>query len=204
MSQKRLMRRINLGLKRFFDIIVSAAGLLILSPVFLLIVLLIKITMPGKIFFQQERVGKGKKVFHILKFRTMKEDRQAEEAHDFSKDAERMTRTGNILRRLKIDELPQLWNVFAGDMSLVGPRPTVMEQVEQYDEFQLRRLGMLPGMTGLAQVNGNVSLSWNERIKYDVRYIEKFSVVLDLAIMIKTVLVVIFGEQKFKKECGWE
>jgi len=190
MSQKRLMRRINLGLKRFFDIIVSAAGLLILSPVFLLTVLLIKITMPGKIFFQQERVGKGKKVFHILKFRT--------------KDAERMTRTGNILRRLKIDELPQLWNVFAGDMSLVGPRPTVMEQVEQYDEFQLRRLGMRPGMTGLAQVNGNVSLSWNERIKYDVRYIEKFSVVLDLAIMIKTVLVVIFGEQKFKKECGWE
>ena len=115
-----------------------------------------------------------------------------------------MTRTGNILRRLKIDELPQLWNVFAGDMSLVGPRPTVMEQVEQYDEFQMHRLDMRPGMTGLAQVNGNVSLPWNERIKYDVRYIEKFSVCLDFVIMIKTVLVVIFGEQKFKKECGWE
>lgn len=204
MSQNSIMRKLNLGLKRIFDIIVSAAGLLILSPVFLITVFFIKITMPGKIFFQQERVGKGKKIFHILKFRTMKEDRQAEEAHDFSKDAERMTKTGNILRRLKIDELPQLWNVFAGEMSLVGPRPTVMEQVDQYNEFQMHRLDMRPGMTGLAQVNGNVSLSWNERIKYDIRYIEKFSVFLDLAILVKTVLVVIFGEQKFKKECGWE
>ncbi len=204
MLQNSLIRKINLGLKRIIDIVVSAAGLLVLSPIFLLTVFLIKITMPGKIFFQQERVGKGKKIFQILKFRTMKEDRQAEEAHDFSKDAQRMTRTGNILRRLKIDELPQLWNVFAGDMSLVGPRPTVMEQVEQYDEFQMHRLDMRPGMTGLAQVNGNVSLPWNERIKYDVRYIEKFSVCLDFVIMIKTVLVVIFGEQKFKKECGWE
>lgn len=204
MSQNSRLRKLNLGLKRIFDIIVSATGLLVFSPVFLVTVFVIKITMPGKIFFQQERVGKGKKVFHICKFRTMKEDRQAEEAHDFSKDAERMTRTGNILRRLKIDELPQLWNVFAGDMSLVGPRPTVMEQVEQYDEFQMHRLDMRPGMTGLAQVNGNVSLPWNERIKYDVKYIERFSVFLDLAIMIKTVLVVIFGEQKFKKECGWE
>ena len=204
MLQNSLIRKINLGLKRIIDIVVSAAGLLVLSPIFLLTVFLIKITMPGKIFFQQERVGKGKKIFQILKFRTMKEDRQAEEAHDFSKDAQRMTRTGNILRRLKIDELPQLWNVFAGDMSLVGPRPTVMEQVEQYDEFQMHRLDMRPGMTGLAQVNGNVSLPWNERIKYDVRYIEKFSVCLDFVIMIKTGLVVIFGEQKFKKECGWE
>lgn len=204
MKQQSIMRKLNLGLKRIFDVVISAAGLIILSPVFLITIFLIKITMPGKIFFRQERVGKDKRVFHILKFRTMKEDRQAEEAHDFSKDAERMTRTGNILRRLKIDELPQLWNVLVGDMSLVGPRPTVIEQVEQYNEFQMHRLDMRPGMTGLAQVNGNVSLTWDERIVYDVKYIESFSVFMDLAILGKTVLVVIFGEQKFKKECKQE
>lgn len=204
MIQQSIMRKLNLGLKRGFDISVSALGLIILFPILALTVLLIKITMPGRIFFRQERVGKGKRVFQILKFRTMKEDRQAEETHDFSKDAERMTRTGNVLRRLKIDELPQLWNVLVGDMSLVGPRPTVIEQVEQYDEFQMRRLEMRPGMTGLAQVNGNVSLTWNERIKYDVKYIEKFSVLLDVIIMAKTFLVVIFGEQKFRKECKKE
>lgn len=204
MMQQSIMRKLNLGLKRIFDIIVSALGLIILFPVLLITVLLIKTTMPGKIFFRQERVGMEKRLFHILKFRTMKEDRQAEEAHDFSKDTERMTRTGNILRRLKIDELPQLWNVFVGDMSLVGPRPTVIEQVEQYDEFQMRRLKMRPGMTGLAQVNGNVSLTWDDRIVYDVTYIEKFSVFMDLAIMAKTFLVIIFGEQKFRKECKKE
>lgn len=202
MIQQGILRKLNLGLKRMFDVVVSVAGLIILSPVFVVTVVLIKITMPGKIFFRQERVGKDKTVFHILKFRSMKEDRQAEESHDFSKDAERMTRTGNILRRLKIDELPQLWNVLIGDMSLVGPRPTVIEQVEQYNEFQMRRLDMRPGMTGLAQVNGNVSLSWDERIAYDVQYIERFSVFMDFAILCKTVLVVLLGEQKFKKERG--
>lgn len=201
MTQQSRMRILNLGLKRIFDFVVSALGLIILFPILVITVLLIKTTMPGRIFFRQERVGKGKRVFYILKFRTMKEDRQAEETHDFSKDSERLTRTGNVLRRLKIDELPQLWNVFVGDMSLVGPRPTVIEQVEQYDEFQMRRLEMRPGMTGLAQVNGNVSLTWDERIVYDVTYIEKFSVFMDLAIMAKTFLVIIFGEQKFRKEC---
>ncbi len=201
MTQQSRMRILNLGLKRIFDFVVSALGLIILFPILVITVLLIKTTMPGRIFFRQERVGKGKRVFYILKFRTMKEDRQAEETHDFSKDSERLTRTGNVLRRLKIDELPQLWNVFVGDMSLVGPRPTVIEQVEQYDEFQMRRLEMRPGMTGLAQVNGNVSLTWDERIVYDVTYIEKFSIFMDLAIMAKTFLVIIFGEQKFRKEC---
>lgn len=196
-----MKRKTELGIKRIFDIIVSAAGIVILSPVWLVTMILIKITMPGKIFFKQERVGQNQKIFQILKFRTMKEDRQAEQAHDFSKDQERMTRTGNVLRRLKIDELPQLINVFVGDMSLVGPRPTVIEQVNQYNEYQLRRLDMRPGMTGLAQVNGNISLTWDERIVYDVKYIEGFSVWMDIAILLKTVLVVIFGEQKFKKEC---
>lgn len=196
-----MKRKIELRIKRLFDITVSVIGLFVLSPILLITMLLIKITMPGKIFFKQERVGKDKKIFYIWKFRTMKEDEKAERSHDFSKDMERMTRTGAILRRLKIDELPQLLNVLIGDMSLIGPRPTIIEQVEQYNEFQLLRLHMLPGMTGLAQVNGNIALSWEERILYDVKYIREFSILLDLSILFKTVLVVIFGERKFIKEC---
>lgn len=194
------MKKLELGIKRFFDMAISLLGLWVLSPVFLVTILLIKITMPGKIFFKQERVGKDRKLFPILKFRTMKEDKKAEENHDFSKDAERMTRTGNILRRLKIDELPQLLNVFAGDMSLVGPRPTVAEQVRKYNKFQRRRLEMRPGMTGLAQVNGNTALDWDERIVFDVKYVEQFSIWTDIKILLKTILVVILGEQKFRKE----
>ncbi len=200
-SRKKKIKKIQLAIKRGFDIAVSTLGLIILSPVLLVTAVLIKITMPGKVFFKQERVGKNKKIFHILKFRTMKEDKKAEQTHDFSKDSERMTKTGNILRRLKIDELPQLLNVLAGDMSLVGPRPTVIEQVRNYNKFQLRRLKMRPGMTGLAQVNGNTALDWDERIVFDVKYVENFSLWMDLMILLKTVLVVICGEQKFKKEC---
>ncbi len=201
MENLDMKRKIELRIKRLFDITVSVIGLFVLSPILLITMLLIKITMPGKIFFKQERVGKDKKIFYIWKFRTMKEDEKAERSHDFSKDMERMTRTGAILRRLKIDELPQLLNVLIGDMSLIGPRPTIIEQVEQYNEFQLLRLHMLPGMTGLAQVNGNIALSWEERILYDVKYIREFSILLDLSILFKTVLVVIFGERKFIKEC---
>lgn len=201
MENLDMKRKIELRIKRLFDITVSVIGLFVLSPILLITMLLIKITMPGKIFFKQERVGKDKKIFYIWKFRTMKEDEKAEKSHDFSKDMERMTKTGAILRRLKIDELPQLLNVLIGDMSLIGPRPTIIEQVEQYNEFQLLRLHMLPGMTGLAQVNGNIALSWEERILYDVKYIREFSILLDLSILFKTVLVVIFGERKFIKEC---
>lgn len=109
-----------------------------------------------------------------------------------------MTPFGNLIRRLKIDELPQLINVFKGDMSLVGPRPTIKEQTDLYNDYQRQRLKMRPGMTGLAQVNGNISLSWDERIKYDVEYVTNFSVLLDLKILFKTVGVVVFGEAKYK------
>ena len=128
----------------------------------------------------------------------MKVDKEAEKSHDFTKDAERMTPFGNLIRRLKIDELPQLINVFKGDMSLVGPRPTIKEQTDLYNDYQRQRLKMRPGMTGLAQVNGNISLSWDERIKYDVEYVTNFSVLLDLKILFKTVGVVVFGEAKYK------
>ncbi|MFC4354202.1 sugar transferase [Chryseomicrobium palamuruense] len=193
------MRTLNLFIKRLVDIIGSGLGLLIISPLLLIVVLLIKLTMPGPIFFKQERVGKNKRLFQILKFRTMKVDTEAEKDLDFSKDKDRLTSIGKILRRTKIDELPQLINVLVGDMSLVGPRPTVMKQVEKYTEYQLKRLNMSPGMTGLAQVNGNITLPWEQRIQYDIEYIENFSVLLDCKILFKTVAIVLFGEERFNK-----
>lgn len=195
-----MTRKINLFIKRTVDILGSGMGLLILSPILLVTALLIKITMPGPVFFKQVRVGKYKKTFSILKFRTMKVDLDAEKNHDTSKDEERKTVLGNILRRTKIDELPQLINVFKGDMSLVGPRPTFAEQTDTYNEFQMQRLNMRPGMTGLAQVNGNITIPWEERIKYDVMYVQNFSVPLDIKILFKTMKVILFGEEKYAKE----
>jgi lipopolysaccharide/colanic/teichoic acid biosynthesis glycosyltransferase len=193
------MLKTQLFIKRTFDILISLLGLIVLSPLFLIVSLLIVLLMPGPVFFLQERVGKGMRDFRIIKFRSMKVDRSAEAAMDFNKDEQRLTTLGRILRRTKIDEAPQLLNVLAGQMSLVGPRPTIRQQVEKYDERQLKRLLMNPGMTGLAQVNGNASISWDERIEFDIEYVEKFSLWLDLKILLKTVAIVIFGEEKFRR-----
>lgn len=193
------MRRLNLAIKRTADIIFSAAGLIVLMPILLISAILLEIFMPGPLFFKQQRVGKNGRLFNILKFRSMKVDKALEASHDFTRDAERMTPFGKLLRRTKIDELPQLWNVLVGDMSLVGPRPTVKEQTDKYNDYQRQRLNMRPGMTGLAQVNGNVSLTWDERFVYDIEYVNNFSVLLDIRILCKTVLVVIMGEEKFKR-----
>lgn len=192
-----MIKKVNLFLKRFADILGSGLGLLICSPFLLLAILLIKITMPGPAFFKQERVGKNGKLFAILKLRTMKVNCEAEKNHDSSLDEERMTVLGRFLRRIKLDELPQLINVFIGDMSLVGPRPTLEEQVLEYNDYQKQRLLMRPGMTGLAQVNGNASIAWSERIHYDVQYINGFNILMDIRILCKTVAVVIVGEDKF-------
>ena len=193
------MRRLNLAVKRMADIIFSAAGLIVLLPILLISAILLEIFMPGPLFFKQQRVGKNGRLFNIIKFRSMKVDKALEASHDFTRDAERMTPFGKLLRRTKIDELPQLWNVLVGDMSLVGPRPTVKEQTDKYNDYQRQRLNMRPGMTGLAQVNGNVSLTWDERFVYDIEYVNNFSVLLDIKILCKTVLVVIMGEEKFKR-----
>lgn len=195
-----MMKSFRLAVKRLFDIIFGSVCLLILSPVLLVSVLLIEVFMPGPVFFMQRRVGRNGKEFNILKFRSMKVDKEAEKNHDFSKDEERMTAFGNLMRRLKIDELPQLINVIKGDMSLVGPRPTVKEQTDLYTEYQRRRLDMRPGMTGLAQVNGNTALTWDERIVFDVEYVSNYTLLLDAKILLKTVAVVICGEDKFKSK----
>ena len=187
-------------IKRLIDLFGSSIGLILISPILIISILGIEIFMPGPVFFKQVRAGCKGKPFNILKLRTMKIDTIAEENHDFSKDAERLTFFGEILRRTKVDELPQLLNVFMGDMSLVGPRPTVIEQATKYDTFQRKRLDVVPGMTGLAQVNGNITLSWEDRIKYDVFYVENWSLMLDMKILFKTVAIVVLGENKFTRK----
>ena len=193
------MRDRHLKIKRSIDVIVSAVLLAVLSPLLILTALMIVLTMPGPVFFMQQRMGHAEVPYAIFKFRSMKADAEAETNFAFNKDEERLTAFGRLIRRLKGDELPQLFNVLKGDMSLVGPRPTIEQQTRQYNEHQKQRLIMKPGMTGLAQVNGNTSLSWEERIGYDIEYVRRFSLLLDLKILLKTLLIVVLGEERFKK-----
>ncbi|AQQ55145.1 sugar transferase [Planococcus lenghuensis] len=187
-------------IKRVIDLFGSGIGLILLSPILIIVIILMKIFMPGPIFFKQKRVGKNQVEFNILKFRTMKVNKEAESKLDFSKDKDRLTKLGKLLRRSKVDELPQLLNVFLGDMSLVGPRPTIMKQVLEYTPHQLKRINVKPGMTGLAQINGNITLPWEQRIEYDIEYVRNFSLFLDFKILTKTLAIVSMGEEKFKKE----
>lgn len=204
--QKSSMRLCQEMIKRIFDFCVTGLVIVLLMPAFLVITALIKITMPGPIFFKQERIGRYGKPFSILKFRTMKIDNKAIAEFDSSKDNERITPLGHFLRRWKIDELPQLLNVFLGDMSIVGPRPTVQRAydedltTETAKENGRKRLLVRPGLTGLAQVNGNVGLTWDERVYYDAKYVDHLSIGMDLGIIVKTIAVIVLGEQKFVKK----
>jgi undecaprenyl phosphate N,N'-diacetylbacillosamine 1-phosphate transferase len=175
------------AIKRGMDVLVSGILLVALSPILAIVALVIKLDSPGPVFFRQERGGLNGKPFTVWKFRTMV-DHAVEMTGDYSvgeKDA-RITRVGSFLRDWALDEVPQLINVLKGEMSLVGPRPTLMYQIEQYDAFQKKRLRMRPGLTGLAQVTGRKSLSWEERIEHDVWYVEHHSLGLDLQILFRT------------------
>lgn len=178
-------------IKRIFDFLSAIIGLIILSPVFLIIAILIKLDSRGPIFFRYERMGKSGKPFYPFKFRTMKDGAIKEGlGYNITKNDERITRIGKLLRKYGIDELPQLFNVIKGEMSLVGPRPTFRYQVEKYNEFQKQRLLVKSGITGWALIHGRNLLSWEERIEYDVWYIENWSLWLDLKILIKTVYLI--------------
>lgn len=194
------MRQFQLLLKRCFDIIISGVCILVLLPFWLVIIILMKITMPGPILFKQERVGKNFEFFMILKFRTMKVDIEAEKNFKIEKDLQRITALGRVLRRTKLDETPQLINILTGKMSIVGPRPTVLQRIEEFREGQDIRLSMPPGLTGISQVSGNVLLSWSRRVEYDCQYVKQFSLLLDIKIIIKTVMIVICGEEKYISE----
>lgn len=181
--------KVNLIIKRVIDILGSLIGLIILSPVFIVTSILVYIKLGSPIFFIQKRVGKNNKVFNMIKFRTMKNDKN--KFGEYLSDEERLTPFGKKLRSLSIDELPELINVLKGDMSLVGPRPLLVEYLELYSDKQIRRHEMRPGITGLAQVNGRNSISWSERFEMDVDYIDTYNLFLDIKILFMTVYKVI-------------
>ena len=182
-------------IKEVFDKVISFLALFILAIPFLIVAIAIKVDSRGPVFFLQERVGKNGKLFKTIKFRTMYVGADERTKGKYiSKDDPNVTRVGKFLRRSGIDELPQLINVLKGDMSIVGPRPTLKYQVEKYDDFQRKRLLMKPGITGWALINGRNKLTWEERIKMDVWYVEHWSPWLDLYIIFKTFYVVAKGE----------
>ena len=175
--------------KRIIDIIASLAGLIIISPVLIIIAILIKIKLGSPVFFIQDRVGKNGKVFKMIKFRTMLNS--TNKFGELLSDEERLTPFGNILRSTSIDELPELINVLKGDMSLVGPRPLLVEYIPLYSPKQWRRHEVKPGITGLAQVSGRNNVDWEDRFNIDVDYVDNFSLMLDFKILFKTISKVI-------------
>lgn len=175
--------------KRAVDLAVLAAVALPALAVGALCALAVALTSRGGVFFRQERVGMGGRTFRVWKFRTM-----VAGDNPVFPDATRITPVGRVLRRLSLDELPQLINVAAGEMSVVGPRPTLAYQVERYDDHQRRRLAVRPGLTGLAQVNGRNALTWADRIDFDVRYVERQSPAVDLRILLQTLSAMLSGE----------
>ncbi len=185
-------------IKEIFDRCVAAVSLLLLFPVFIIISICIRLDSKGPIFFIQNRVGKDKKLFKIYKFRTMVDRDEQTNTFELENNSQKITRVGKVIREWSIDELPQLINILKGDMSFIGPRPTLLYQVEKYNSFQLRRLEFKPGLTGWAQVNGRNALSWDEKIKLDVYYIDHWSLKLDLKILLLTIKVVLRKENLYK------
>jgi exopolysaccharide biosynthesis polyprenyl glycosylphosphotransferase len=196
-------KRSNILAKRIFDVVVSATALLVLSPIFMILALLIRLDSKGSIFFYQNRIGKQGKEFRFWKFRSMSVD--AEQRKDalmennemrggvsfkMKKDP-RITRVGRFIRKYSMDELPQLWNVLIGDMSLVGPRPPLPNEVAQYTPYQRMRLEVTPGITCIWQVSGRSDIPFQEQVKMDLQYIENQSFWYDIELLFKTVPAVL-------------
>ena len=188
-NRKEKVMKFQNVVKRTIDIVCSGLGLIVLSPILLITAVLIRIKLGSPIFFTQDRLGKDGKVFKMIKFRTMLDavDKWGEPLPD----EERMTSFGQLLRSTSIDELPELINVFKGDMSLVGPRPLLVEYKELYSPEQFRRHEVRPGITGWAQVNGRNTLGWSERFKLDVEYVDNYNLFMDIKILFMTVLKVV-------------
>lgn len=193
--RSRQCREWKFAVKRIIDYIVSCTLLLFLFPLLLLIALLIKLSSKGPALFLQERIGQNGRPFLIYKFSTMVVGAETiGKGYEVTHEDSRVTPIGKWLRRTSFDELPQLLNIFKGEMSLIGPRPTLRYQVEQYSEEERRRLLVKPGVTGLAQVKGRNAISWEERIKWDLYYIDHYSFWLDFTIFLKTFKVWITGK----------
>ena len=190
-------------MNRALDVAIAGTGLLVSSPLLGLAALAVKLDDGGPVLYRQSRVGKDGGDFELLKLRTMvvgAEKLGAGFAVD--KGDPRITRVGRFLRRTSVDELPQLWNVVRGEMSVIGPRPTLRYQIERYSDRQRRRLSILPGLTGWAQINGRATLSWDERIELDVWYVEHRSALVDLKILLRTPLA-LFGGHYRGASGGW-
>ena len=182
----------NHCLKRLLDIVASATALLVASPLLLTVALLVRFRLGAPIFFTQTRIGKDQKPFDIIKFRTMTDTRDASGA--LLADADRLPAFGQWLRATSLDELPELWNILTGTMSLVGPRPLLPEYLPYYTEREHLRHRVRPGITGLAQVNGRNAIGWDARLELDARYVETFSFLNDIKILWRTVTVVLQRE----------
>ncbi len=179
-------------MKRIFDFTVSFLILIVASPIILITSILVKTKLGSPIIFKQKRPGLNDKPFYLYKFRTMTDER--DESGELLPDEQRLTKTGKFIRRLSLDELPQLFNVLRGDISLVGPRPLLMEYLPLYTKEQARRHEVKPGITGWAQINGRNAISWEEKFKLDVWYVDNQSFVLDIKILLWTVLKVFKSE----------
>jgi lipopolysaccharide/colanic/teichoic acid biosynthesis glycosyltransferase len=190
-------------MKRALDLLIAGAGSLLTAPFVALLALAIRLESPGHPIYRQARVGKDGELFEIYKLRTMVRGAEFTGAGlAIQEGDDRITRVGNFLRRYSLDELPNLWNVLRGEMSIVGPRPTLEVQVLQYTAHQRRRLEVKPGITGWAQINGRASLPWTERIEFDVWYVEHQSLRLDLRILARTWRLVVGGQGIYKGDRG--
>lgn len=179
-------------MKRIFDIVVSLIALILLSPVIAITAFLIKMKIGSPVIFTQERPGLKGKPFYVYKFRSMTDER--DQNGELLPDDIRLTSFGKVIRKLSLDELPQLWNVVKGDMSFVGPRPLLMEYMNLYNETQLKRHDVRPGITGWAQVNGRNTITWEKKFEFDVWYVENQSFWLDMKILLMTVMKVFKSE----------
>jgi undecaprenyl phosphate N,N'-diacetylbacillosamine 1-phosphate transferase len=193
-----MSKQIQLGIKQGLDFLFSVFGTVLLIPLFIVFAIVIKLDSPGPVFFKQTRVGLGGRTFPAYKFRSMVQnaedinltERITEDKYGVIQDDPRITRVGKFLRKTSLDELPQILNILRGEMSFIGPRPDIVPQANCYTEWERRRLEMKPGISGWAQVNGRNQLSWPEKFKLDIWYIDHYSLGLDLRILLKTSKVV--------------
>lgn len=182
----------RLFFKRWIDIMLSFLALVVLSPILFIVAILVRIKLGGPILFSQSRPGKDEKIFKMYKFRTMTDERGVD--GEILPDNIRLTKFGKLLRATSLDELPELWNILKGDMSIVGPRPLLVQYLPLYNEEQKKRHEVRPGLTGLAQVSGRNAISWEEKFKLDVEYVERFNALKDFKIILLTIKKVFVRE----------
>ena len=197
------MRAVDALVRRALDLVIAGAVSAVTAPVVALLALAVRLESPGHPIYTQTRVGKDGALFEIYKLRTMVHGAEFTGAGlAIHEGDDRITRLGRFLRRYSLDELPNLWNVLRGEMSIIGPRPTLEVQVDQYTERERGRLAVKPGITGWAQVNGRASLPWSERIELDLWYVEHRTLALDFEILVRTVRMVVTGQGLYKGETG--